>query len=134
MPVIYVKSSCCTSTLLLAGDGVSVWRRVQHDNGPLHLLDTGKAKVELLYHAAVERRLLLLGQPRWVTLRPVRSLSLQMRLVPIDACMIHVTENCLFPLTAGRRPGQFTPSQTPYPYDQFWPRCQFGVYIAVRVL
>lgn len=35
---------------------------------------------------------------------------------------------------AGRKPGQLTPSQTPYPYDQFWPRCQYGVYIAVRVV
>lgn len=37
-------------------------------------------------------------------------------------------------LPAGRKPGQPTPSRTPYPYDQFWPRCQFGVYIAVRVV
>lgn len=36
--------------------------------------------------------------------------------------------------TYGRKPGQSTPSQTANPYDQFWPRCQFGVFVAVKVV
>jgi hypothetical protein len=123
---------------------------VQHHEGAIHILDVGKAKIIILHHIAVQRRLLFLGYLWWARgwILPYRASLLLCQSTTHAAALLLCQSITLLAssltsshgetfqtlVAAGRKPGQLTPSQTPYPYDQFWPRCQYGVYIAVRVV